>query len=198
MQDLIHMFGLKENGMSSLWPLWIKVRQECEEHMETRGGLEGCTSSVITRMSTYYDPRNVPLPAEKCPFPCIWNQFTVVTRPCDSQRAVQPRRSNLSCLSGGLVQHCERGRPRPSRVWQHVCSQQLETRPQSSQAGAGRVCGEHNGIRWEPGKHCHGARMVFYFIAHPFNHSLSNTCMITEINCNSRSCQISISISVMY
>lgn len=49
-------------------------------------------SGFIGRVSTSYDPRNVPLPAEKRSSACVWNRFTAVTGPCDSQRAVQPRR----------------------------------------------------------------------------------------------------------
>lgn len=90
MQDLIHMFGRKgpgENVMRSLQAVWIKVRQEGEDAWRPVGGLDGCMSGVIGKMS--YDPRNVPLPAVKHSPVCVRNRFTAVTRPRDSQRAVQ-------------------------------------------------------------------------------------------------------------
>lgn len=54
-------------------------------------GLDWCMSDVIGGMSTSCDPTNVPLPPDKCSAPCVANQFTAGSRPCDSQCAVQPR-----------------------------------------------------------------------------------------------------------
>lgn len=84
----------------------------------------------------------------------LLGDFAAVTRDRNPRRACPSRAQRLMCLlastffflPGGPVEHRERGRPRPSRVRQHVRPQQLQTRPPGSQAGAGGVRGEHHGI----------------------------------------------------
>lgn len=72
MKDLVHMFGVTEgsggdNDEPAACYMNHKVRQEAVEkpYGDLLEGWKGYMSSVITRMPTYYDPRDVTLPVEK-------------------------------------------------------------------------------------------------------------------------------------
>ena len=164
---LVSLKDQEETTMSALHAVWIKkkkkkrkVRPETVErgHMETwwrsRGGVWAVSSPACTRIikipgTSHNLLRNITI---------TWTLKWIVAggfcsrnrrlwlAACCRSRALTlmylPLGSSPLLPSGGLVQHRERRRPRPRRVWQHVRPQQLETRAESSQAGAGGVCGE--------------------------------------------------------
>lgn len=94
---LVSLKDQEETAMGLLHAVWIKKwgKRQWEAIWRPDGGVEGCMSSVITRMQTYCeDPRDVTLPIEKYYYhlhsrnKLSLRDFAVVTGECDSQRAV--------------------------------------------------------------------------------------------------------------
>lgn len=149
---LVSLKDQEETTMSLLHAVWIKKlgKRQWRGHMETwwrRGGpYERChhqNADILWRSQgchiTHWEILPSPVRRNKL---LLWD-FAVVTRDCDSQRAVSVLHTHscifLLALSGGLVQHCECRRPCPRGVWQHVRPQQLKARSEGPQAGARRV-----------------------------------------------------------
>lgn len=153
MGDLVHMFVVIEglggdNDEPDACCMNHKVRQEAiwrpDGGVCERCHLPECRHTMeIPEMSHY--PLRKMIVTWTPKINCCSGILIVVTEDFDPQPEVlgfSPCVFFLCPCLGGPVQHSERGWTRLSRVRQHVCAQQLQTRPESSQAGARRVCGE--------------------------------------------------------
>lgn len=174
---LVSLKDQEETTMSLLHAEWIKKlgKRQWRGHMETWWRAVWAVSSpeyrhiMKTPVISHYLIRNITLT-------CMLKQIVVqgfyccnrilwlaVCCPSCAHTLMYLPICSIPLLSGGLVQHCECGRPRPSSVWQYVRPQQLKTRSESSQTGARRVSWEYYGIWWDTDTEtqCHTSFIFF-------------------------------------